>query len=190
MLRKGRKMGLIRISWGAAIVLAAASLALTGCSLLHAKDGGRMDNPDATRAGKELVALSWTQNHSDSSRCFALDFYIKDETPMVSGSFRSRNGGQMLETGRDVASEPIPWELNWVQWFDLQNTAAESELPEYSRADVNEADETDSKLIITWLKDGEEASVTLDANDAQELEDKVLTLAQEAYDASKAKTER
>ena len=55
---------------------------------------------------------------------------------------------------------------------------------------MNAADETDSKLIITWLKDGEEASVTLDASDAQELEDKVLTLAQEAYDASKAKAER
>ena len=167
-------------------MLTAVSLALTGCSLLDIKDGGRMENPEQTKAGKELASLSWTQTDSDSSRCFALDFYIEDEVPMVSGSFISRDSKEMIETRKDASSKTIPWSLNWVQWFDLQNTAAESELPEYDKPDADVQDEADSRLVITWLKDGKEITAMLDGGDAQELEEKVLTLAQEAYDASRA----
>ena len=167
-------------------MLTAVSLALTGCSLLDIKDGGRMENPEQTKAGKELASLSWTQTDSDSSRCFALDFYIEDEVPMVSGSFISRDSKEMIETRKDASSKTIPWSLNWVQWFDLQNTAAESELPEYDKPDADVQDEADSRLVITWLKDGKEITAMLDGGDAQELEEKVLALAQEAYDASRA----
>ena len=62
-------------------VLAIAMLALTGCSLYRMvvtsqiKDGGRMENPDAYRAGKELVEFSWRQSSDNYYRCFSLRFY-------------------------------------------------------------------------------------------------------------------
>ena len=50
-------------------VLVIALLVLTGCSLYRLvvtsqiKDGGRMENPDAYRVGKELVEVEWRQTH-------------------------------------------------------------------------------------------------------------------------------
>lgn len=57
-----------------------ALLALTGCSLYRLavtsqiKDGGRMENPDAYRAGKELAEFEWRQNHRNYYSCFSLKF--------------------------------------------------------------------------------------------------------------------
>ena len=177
------------------VMLAAAFLAMSGCSLYRRfvtdqirDGGGGMTNPDAERDGAELVEFSWQQNHRNSSRCFTLDFYLEDEMPVVSGRFRSRNGDEILQTDKDAFSKEIPWMLTWVQWFELQHTLAELELPEYCKADSDILNETDSRITIVWQDDGEEKTVTLDGSNAETLEEQVLNLAQEAYDASKAET--
>ena len=170
--------------------LAAILLTLAGCSLYRhfvtnqIMDGGGMENPDAMRDGMELIEFSWHQNHASGSRCFALDFYLEDEIPVVSGSFQSRNSAEVLQSGKDTSSKVTSWPLTWVQWFDLQHTLAATELPEYRSTSSDVSDETDSRITIVWRDGGEEKTVTLDGSNAETLEVQVLDLVQEAYDAA------
>ena len=75
-----------------------ALLALTGCSLYRLvvtsqiKDGGRMENPDAYRAGKDLVEFEWRQNHRNFYRSFSLKFYQENDMPLLIGWFPSQSG--------------------------------------------------------------------------------------------------
>ena len=39
-----------------------------------------MENPDAYRAGKELIEFRWQQTHMNSSRCFTMHF-LSGERP-------------------------------------------------------------------------------------------------------------
>ena len=172
------------------IVLAAILLTLAGCLMYRhfvtnqIMDGGGMENPDAMRDGMELIEFSWQQNHASGSRCFALDFYLEDEIPVVSGTFQSRTGDEVLQSGKDASSKVTSWPLTWVQWFDLQHTLAATELPEYRSPVPVASGETDSRITIVWRDGGDEKIVTLDGSNAETLEAQVLDLAQEAYDAA------
>ena len=178
-------------------VLAIAMLALTGCSLYRMvvtsqiKDGGRMENPDAYRAGKELVEVSWRQSSDNYYRCFSLRFYQENDMPLLTGWFPSRSGGdEVRKSGTDAFSDPIPWQLTWVQWFELQNTLAESALPAYKKPSADAVDGTDSELRVVWrTEDGEERQ-SLSGSHAEALETLVLGIAEDAYAASELEAEQ
>jgi len=120
-VKKSRKIALL-------IVLATAFVMLAGVLLYRyfigsrIQDGGRMENPDAYRVGKELIEFRWQQTHTNSNRCFTMHFYLENDLPVLTGRFLSPDGGETRENGRDASSTPIPWQLTWVQWFELQNT--------------------------------------------------------------------
>ena len=91
-----------------------------------------MENPDAYRVGTELVEFEWRQNHRNYYSSFSLKFYQENDMPLLTGWFPSQSGGdEIRESQTDAFSNPIPWQLTCVQWFELQNVLAESELPEY-----------------------------------------------------------
>ena len=174
-----------------------ALLALTGCSLYRLvvtsqiKDEGRMENPDAYRTGKELVEFEWRQNHRNYYSSFSLKFYQENDMPLLIGWFPSQSGGdEIRESQTDAFSNPIPWQLTWVQWFELQNVLAESELPEYRKPSDESYDETDSKIWIVWRTDDGEKTQTRSGSQAEALEALVLGIAEEAYAASKLETEQ
>ena len=172
-------------------------LALAGCSLYRMvvtsqiKDGGRMENPDAYRAGKELVEVSWRQSSDNYYRCFSLRFYQENDMPLLTGWFPSRSGGdEVRKSGTDAFSDPIPWQLTWVQWFELQNTLAESALPAYKKPSADAVDGTDSELRVVWrTEDGEERQ-SLSGSHAEALETLVLGIAEDAYAASELEAEQ
>ena len=111
--------------------------------------------------------------------------------PLLTGWFPSQSGGdEIRESQTDAFSNPIPWQLTWVQWFELQNVLAESELPEYRKPSDESYDETDSKIWIVWRTDDGEKTQTLSGSQAEALEDLVLGIAEEAYAASKLETEQ
>ena len=115
-----------------------------------------MENPDAYRAGKELIEFRWKQTHTNSSRCFTMHFYLENDLPVLTGRFLSPDGGETRENGRDASSTPIPWQLTWVQWFELQNTLAEAALPAYEKPSHDAAEEAGSEISIVWrTEDGE-----------------------------------
>ena len=62
-----------------------------------------------------------------------MHFYLENDLPVLTGRFLSPDGGETRENGRDASSTPIPWQLTWVQWFELQNTLAEAALPAYEK---------------------------------------------------------
>ena len=173
-------------------VSAIALLALAGCSLYRLvvtsqiKDGDRMENPDAYRAGKELVEFEWRQNHRNYYSCFSLKFYQEDDMPLLTGWFPSQSGGDEVRKSRtDAFSDPIPWQLTWVQWFELQNALAESDLPAYKKPSSDIYDEIDSEIRIVWrTADGDETQ-KFSGSHAETLEALVLDIAEEAYAASK-----
>ena len=174
-----------------------ALLALTGCSLYRLvvtsqiKDGGRMENPDAYRAGKELVEFEWRQNHRNYYSCFSLKFYQENDMPLLTGWFPSQSGGdEVRESRTDAFSNPIPWQLTWVQWFELQNMLAETDLPEYRKPSSDAVDETDSEIRVVWRTDDGDETQTLSGSHAEALEALVLGIAEEAYAASKLETEQ
>ena len=70
-----------------------------------------MENPDAYRAGKELIEFRWQQTHTNSNRCFTVYFYLENDLPVLTGRFLSPDGGETRENGRDASSTPIPWQL-------------------------------------------------------------------------------
>ena len=173
-----------------------ALLALTGCSLYRLvvtsqiKDGGRMENPDAYRVGKELVEFEWRQNHMNFYRSFSLKFYQENDMPLLTGRFPSQSGGDEIRESRmDAFSNPVPWQLTWVQWFELQNVLAESDLPAYRKPDSDSYDETDSEIRIVWRADDGEFTETRSGKNAEELEALALRIAEEAYAAAQVETE-
>ena len=96
------------------------------------QDGGRTENPDTYRTGKELVEFEWRQNHRNYYSCFSLKFYQENDMPLLTGWFPSQSGGDEVRKSRtDAFSNPVPWQLTWVHWFELQNVLAESDLPAY-----------------------------------------------------------
>ena len=110
-----------------------ALLALTVCSLYRLvvtsqiKDGGRMENPDAYRTGKELVEVEWRQNHRNYYRSFSLKFYQENDMPLLTGWFPSQSGGdEIRERGADAFSNPVPWQLTWWLWFSPHTMQAVS----------------------------------------------------------------
>ena len=110
--------------------------------------------------------------------------------PLLTGWFPSQSGGDEVRKSRtDAFSNPVPWQLTWVQWFELQNMLAESELPEYRKPSDKSYDETDSKIRIVWRTDDGEKTQTLSGSQAEALEALVLGIAEEAYAASKLETE-
>ena len=168
-----------------------ALLALTGCSLYRLvvtsqiKDGGRMENPDAYRAGKELVEFEWRQNHRNFYSSFSLKFYQENDMPLLTGWFPSQSGGdEVRESRTDAFSDPIPWQLTWVQWFELQNALAESELPVYRKPSSDSYDEADSEIRVVWRTDDGDETKKLSGSHAEALEVLVLGIAEEAYAAS------
>lgn len=176
------------------VVLIIASLTLAGGLLFwffvgsQIKDGGRMENPEADRAGKELVEFSWYQNHMNYDECFSLQFYLEKDQPMLTGWFTSREDGESRENGTDERSNPIPWPLTWVQWFELQNGLTESDLPEFQEPSPYELDGTLSQIQLVWRLRNQEITETYNGRDASELKDLVFRIAEEAYAGSQQET--
>ena len=182
-MKKSRKIALL-------IMLATAFVMLAGVLLYRyfignrIQDGGRMENPDAYRAGKELIEFRWQQTHTNSSRCFTMHFYLENDLPVLTGRFLSPDGGETRENGRDASSTPIPWQLTWVQWFELQNMLAEAALPAYEKPSHDAAEEAGSEICIVWRTEDEEQSEKCSGEDAAALETLVLRIAEEAYGTS------
>ena len=150
-----------------------------------------MENPDAYSAGKDLVEFEWRQNHRNFYRSFSLKFYQENDMPLLTGWFPSQSGGdEVRESRTDAFSNPIPWQLTWVQWFELQNMLAETDLPEYRKPSSDAVDETDSEIRVVWRTDDGEKTQTLSGSHAEALEALVLGIAEEAYAASKLETEQ
>ena len=143
-----------------------------------------MENPDAYRAGKDLIEFTWQQNHMNSCKCFSLKFYRENDMPLLTGRFLSRENGETRESGTDAFSNPVPWQLTWVQWFDLQNMLAESDLPEYQKPSPDVQDETDSEIRVIWRTDDGSETQKLSGSHAEALEALVLDIAEEAYATS------
>lgn len=189
-MRKALKIALIIVSVIAFITLAGVLLYrfFIGSRI---QDEGRMENPDAYRSGKDLVEFEWRQNHRNYYSSFSLKFYQENDMPLLTGWFPSQSGGdEIRESQTDAFSNPIPWQLTWVQWFELQNVLAESELPEYRKPSDESYDETDSKIWIVWRTDDGDEAQTLSGSHAEALEALVLGIAEEAYAASKLETEQ
>ena len=129
-----------------------------------------MENPDAYRAGKELIEFRWQQTHTNSSRCFTMHFYLENGLPVLTGRFMSPDGGETRENGRGASSTPIPWQLTWVQWFELQNTLAEAALPAYEKPSHDAAEEAGSEICIVWRTEDGERSEKCSGEDAAALE--------------------
>ena len=138
-----------------------------------------MENPDAYRAGKDLVEFEWRQNHRNFYRSFSLKFYQENDMPLLTGWFPSQSGGEIRESQTDACSNPIPWQLTWVQWFELQNVLAESDLPAYRRPSSDSYDEVDSEIRIVWRTDDGDEAQTLSGSHAEALEALVLGIAGE-----------
>ena len=150
-----------------------------------------MENPDAYSAGKDLVEFEWRQNHRNFYRSFSLKFYQENDMPLLIGWFPSQSGGdEIRESQMDAFSNPIPWQLTWVQWFELQNMLAETDLPEYRKPSSDAVDETDSEIRVVWRTDDGDETQTLSGSHAEALEALVLGIAEEAYAASKLETEQ
>ena len=189
-MRKALKIALI-------VVLVIAVITLAGVLLyrffigIRIQDGGRMENPDAYRAGKELVEFEWRQNHRNFYSSFSLKFYQENDMPLLTGWFPSQSGGdEIRESQTDAFSNPVPWQLTWVQWFALQNVLAESELPAYRKPSSDSYDEVDSEIRVVWRTDDGDEPQTLSGSHAEALQALVLGIAEEAYAASKPETEQ
>ena len=75
-----------------------------------------MENPDAFRAGKDLVEFEWRQNHRNFYSSFSLKFYQENDMPLLTGWFPSQSGSDEVRKSRaDAFSNPVPWQLTWVQ---------------------------------------------------------------------------
>ena len=110
--------------------------------------------------------------------------------PLLTGWFPSQSGGdEIRESQTDAFSNPVPWQLTWVQWFDLQNMLAESDLPTYRKPAPNVQDETDSEIRVIWRTDDGNEIQKLSGSHAEALETLVLSIAEEAYATSNLETE-
>ena len=79
--------------------------------------------------------------------------------------------------------------LRGVQWFELQNMLAESDLPAYRKPSPNVQDETDSEIRVIWHTDDGNEIQKFSGSHAEALETLVLRIAEEAYATSNLKTE-
>ena len=105
--------------------------------------------------------------------------------PLLTGWFPSQSGGsEVRECGADAFSNPVPWQLTWVQWFELQNMLAESELPAYRKPSSDSYDGVDSEIRVIWHTDDGDETKKLSGSHAEALEVLVLGIAEEAYAAS------
>ena len=184
-MRKALKIILISVSVIAFITLAGVFLYwfFIGSRI---EDGGRMENPDAYKAERVLVEFEWRQNHSNFYSSFSLKFYKENEEPLLTGWFPSQSGSdEIIENRTDTFSNPVPWQLTWVQWFELQNVLAESELPAYRKPSFDSYDEVDSEIRVVWRTDDGDETQKLSGRHAEALETLVLDIAEEAYAASK-----
>ena len=129
-----------------------------------------MENPDTYRAGKDLVEFEWRQNHRNFYSCFSLKFYREKDMPLLTSRFPDQSGDEMRESETDAFSNPIPWQLTWVQWFELQNMLAESDLPAYRKPSPNVQDETDSEIRVIWRTDDGNEIQKLSGSHAEALE--------------------
>ena len=155
------------------------------------QDGGRTENPDTYRTGKELVEFEWRQNHRNYYSCFSLKFYQENDMPLLTGWFPSQSGGDEVRKSRtDAFSNPVPWQLTWVHWFELQNVLAESDLPAYKKPSPGIYDEIDSEIRIVWRTAYGDETQKLSGSHAETLEALVLDIAEEAYAASMLETEQ
>ena len=144
-----------------------------------------MENPDAYRAEKNLVEFEWRQSHRNIYSSFSLKFYQENDMPLLTGWFPSQSGGsEVRECGADAFSNPVPWQLTWVQWFELQNMLAESELPAYRKPSSDSCDGVDSEIRVIWHTDDGDETKKLSGSHAEALEVLVLGIAEEAYAAS------
>ena len=176
-------MKTVLITMSAAVLLTLAAGFLYRCFVgSWMVDGGRTENPDAYRPGRELVEFSWRQSRTDDCGCFTLHFYLENDLPVLTGRFRSREG-EARESGMDA---PIPWQLTWVQWFALQNMLAESALPEYRQPSSGGSDALDSEICVVWRTEDGEISEKHSGRNADELETLALRIAEEAYAASQS----
>lgn len=150
------------------LMIVIATFLVEGCTLFQPSDGGgRMDNPEANRASKELVEFTWEQTSSDIEECYDLGFYLEDDYPVVKGSFFDTNKNEI------VISDEEPWDLTWVIWYDLQNTLDEMELATANTTTTN-------KITIVWRNDdGTTETKEFDGSNANDLKEKVLTMMNE-----------
>ena len=109
--------------------------------------------------------------------------------PLLIGRFPDRSGDEMRESETDAFSNPIPWQLTWVQWFELQNMLAESDLPAYRQPSPKLQDEPDSEIRVIWRTDDGNEIQKLSGSHAEALETLVLSIAEEAYATSNLETE-
>ena len=99
-----KKASIIALTIASAVVF----IALAGVSLYRyfvdsrIQDGGRMENPDTYRAGKDLVEFEWRQNHRNFYSCFSLKFYREKDMPLLIGRFPDRSGDEMRESETDA----------------------------------------------------------------------------------------
>ena len=105
--------------------------------------------------------------------------------PLLTGRFPSQSGGdEIRESQADAFCDPIPWQLTWVQWFELQNALTESDLPAYRKPSSDSYDEVDSEIRVVWRTDDGDETQTLSGSHAEALEALVLEIAEAAYTAS------
>lgn len=110
--------------------------------------------------------------------------------PLLTGWFPSQSGSDEIRKSRtDAFSNPVPWQLTWLQWFALQNMLAESDLPAYRKPSPNVQDETDSEIRVIWHTDDGNEIQKLSGSHAEALETLVLSIAEEAYATSNPETE-
>lgn len=110
--------------------------------------------------------------------------------PLLTGWFPSQSGSDEVRKSRtDAFSNPVPWQLTWLQWFALQNMLAESDLPAYRKPSPNVQDETDSEIRVIWRTDDGNEIQKLSGSHAEALETLVLRIAEEAYATSNLETE-
>lgn len=110
--------------------------------------------------------------------------------PLLTGWFPSQSGSDEVRKSRmDAFSNPVPWQLTWLQWFALQNMLAESDLPAYRKPSSDSYDEVDSEIRIVWRIDDGEFTETRSGKNAEELEALALRIAEEAYAAAQVETE-
>ena len=104
-MRKAWKIAPIIVSVIAFITLAGALLywIFIGSRI---QDGGRMENPDAYRAEKNLVEFEWRQSHRNFYSSFSLKFYQENDMPLLTGRFPSQSGGsEVRECGARCPAE-------------------------------------------------------------------------------------
>lgn len=111
--------------------------------------------------------------------------YASADRP-VSGPIRRRD--ERKRNGCVFQPNPLAAYVG-VQWFELQNMLAESDLPAYRKPSPNVQDETDSEIRVIWRTDDGNEIQKLSGSHAEALETLVLSIAEEAYATSNLETE-